>query len=139
MNERDNMTLNEMFGEKSAAFGEGARRLTEDELFTMAGFLLPAGKIKALKQAGSRGVKIVRDIVDELMGKGKKVSGEVPVSKDPFRLLPKKQDPGLTMRDILQGNQRAMDVPAFEREALGLTKRVKIPGSKKNRDWSSIC
>ena len=30
------------------------------------------------------------------MGKGKKVSGQVPVSKDPFRLLPKKQDQGLT-------------------------------------------
>ena len=94
MNERDNMTLNEMFGEKSAAFGEGARRLTEDELFEFASFLLPAGRIKVLKQAGSRGVKIVRDIFDELMGKGKKVSGEVPVSKDPFRLLPKKQDSG---------------------------------------------
>ena len=132
MNERDKMTLNEMFGEKSAAFGEGARRLTEDELFEFATFLLPVGRVKKLKQAGSRGVKVVRDIFDELMGKGKKVSGQVPVSKDPFRLLPKKQDPGLTMKDILQGNQRAMDVPAFEREALGLTKRVRIPGSKKN-------
>tara|TARA_R100000353_G_scaffold9914_2_gene11113 strand:- start:99 stop:971 length:873 start_codon:yes stop_codon:yes gene_type:complete len=132
MRDMDKMTLNEMFGEKSAAFGEGARRLTEDELFTMAGFLLPAGRIKALKQAGSRGVKVVRDLIDELMGKGKKVSGEVPVAKDPFDLLPKKQDPGLTMKDILQGNQRAMDVPAFEREALGLTKRVRIPGRKQN-------
>lgn len=72
MRDMDKMTLNEMFGEKSAAFGEGARRLTEDELFTMAGFLLPAGRIKALKQAGSRGVKVVRDLIDELMGKGKK-------------------------------------------------------------------
>lgn len=132
MNEKNNMTLNEMFGEKSAAFGEGARRLTEDEMFMMAGFLLPAGKIKALKQAGSRGVRVIRDIVDEFMGKGKKMSGEVPVSKDPFRLLPKRQDQGLTMRDILEGNQRAMDVPAFEREALGLTKRVRIPGRKQN-------
>lgn len=128
----DKMTLNEMFGEKSAAFGEGARRLTEDELFTMAGFLLPAGRIKALKQAGSRGVKVVRDLIDELMGKGKKVSGEVPVAKDPFDLLPKRQDPGLTMRDVLAGNQRAMDVPAYQREALGLTKRVRIPGRKQN-------
>lgn len=132
MRDMDKMTLNEMFGEKSAAFGEGARRLTEDELFTMAGFLLPAGRIKALKQAGSRGVKVVRDLIDELMGKGKKVSGEVPVAKDPFDLLPKRQDPGLTMRDVLAGNQRAMDVPAFEREALGLTKRVRIPGRKQN-------
>lgn len=132
MRDMDKMTLNEMFGEKSAAFGEGARRLTEDELFTMAGFLLPAGRIKALKQAGSRGVKVVRDLIDELMGKGKKVSGEVPVAKDPFDLLPKKQDPGLTMKDILQGNERAMKVPAFEREALGLTKRVRIPGRKQN-------
>ena len=132
MRDMDKMTLNEMFGEKSAAFGEGARRLTEDELFTMAGFLLPAGRIKALKQAGSRGVKVVRDLIDELMGKGKKMSGEVPVAKDPFDLLPKRQDPGLTMRDILAGNKRAMDVPAFEREALGLTKRVRIPGRKQN-------
>ena len=132
MRDMDKMTLNEMFGEKSAAFGEGARRLTEDELFTMAGFLLPAGRIKALKQAGSRGVKVVRDLIDELMGKGKKVSGEVPVAKDPFDLLPKKQDPGLTMRDVLAGNERAMKVPAFEREALGLTKRVRIPGRKQN-------
>lgn len=132
MRDMDKMTLNEVFGEKSAAFGEGARRLTEDELFEFATFLLPVGRVKKLKQAGSRGVKVVRDIFDELMGKGKKVSGQVPVSKDPFRLLPKKQDPGLTMKDILQGNQRAMDVPAFEREALGLTKRVRIPGSKKN-------
>lgn len=132
MRDMDKMTLNEMFGEKSAAFGEGARRLTEDELFTMAGFLLPAGRIKALKQAGSRGVKVVRDLIDELMGKGKKVSGEVPVAKDPFDLLPKRQDPGLTMRDVLAGNQRAMDVPAYQREALGLTKRVRIPGRKQN-------
>ena len=132
MRDMDKMTLNEVFGEKSAAFGEGARRLTEDELFTMAGFLLPAGRIKALKQAGSRGVKVVRDLIDELMGKGKKVSGEVPVAKDPFDLLPKKQDPGLTMRDVLAGNERAMKVPAFEREALGLTKRVRIPGRKQN-------
>ena len=132
MRDMDKMTLNEVFGEKSAAFGEGARRLTEDELFTMAGFLLPAGRIKALKQAGSRGVKVVRDLIDELMGKGKKVSGEVPVAKDPFDLLPKKQDPGLTMRDVLAGNERAMKVPAFEREALGLTKRVRIPGKKQN-------
>ena len=132
MRDMDKMTLNEMFGEKSAAFGEGARRLTEDELFTMAGFLLPAGRIKALKQAGSRGVKVVRDLIDELMGKGKKASGEVPIAKDPFDLLPKKQDPGLTMRDVLAGNERAMKVPAFEREALGLTKRVRIPGRKQN-------
>ena len=132
MRDMDKMTLNEVFGEKSAAFGEGARRLTEDELFTMAGFLLPAGRIKALKQAGSRGVKVVRDLIDELMGKGKKASGEVPIAKDPFDLLPKKQDPGLTMRDVLAGNERAMKVPAFEREALGLTKRVRIPGRKQN-------
>jgi len=132
MNDKNSMTLNEMFGEKSAAFGEGARRLTDDELFEFATFLLPVGRVKKLKQAGSRGVKVVRDILDELMGKGKKVSGEVPVSKDPFRLLPKKQDPGLTMRDILEGNKRAMDVPAFEREALGLTKRVRVPGKKQN-------
>jgi len=132
MRDMDKMTLNEVFGEKSAAFGEGARRLTEDELFTMAGFLLPAGRIKALKQAGSRGVKVVRDLIDELMGKGKKMSGEVPVAKDPFDLLPKKQDPGLTMRDVLEGSQKAMDVPAYQREALGLTKRVRIPGRKQN-------
>lgn len=132
MRDMDKMTLNEVFGEKSAAFGEGARRLTEDELFTVASFLLPGGRGRALKKAGSRGVKVVRDLIDELMGKGKKVSGEVPVSKDPFRLLPKRQDPGLTMRDVLSGNERAMKVPAFEREALGLTKRVRVPGSKKN-------
>jgi hypothetical protein len=132
MRDMDKMTLNEVFGEKSAAFGEGARRLTEDELFQFAEFLLPVGRVKKLKEAGSRGVKVVRDLIDELMGKGKKVSGEVPVAKDPFDLLPKKQDSGLTMKDILQGNQRAMDVPAFEREALGLTKRVRIPGRKQN-------
>jgi len=132
MRDMDKMTLNEVFGEKNAAFGEGARRLTEDELFQFAEFLLPVGRVKKLKEAGSRGVKVIRDLIDEFMGKGKKVSGEVPVAKDPFDLLPKKQDPGLTMKDILQGNQRAMDVPAFEREALGLTKRVRIPGRKQN-------
>jgi hypothetical protein len=132
MNDKDNMTLNQVFGEKNAAFGEGARRLTDDELFEFASFLLPVGRIKKLKEAGSRGVKIIRDLYEEFIGKGKKMSGEVPVAKDPFDLLPKRQDPGLTMRDILEGSQRAMDVPAFEREALGLTKRVRIPGRKQN-------
>jgi len=36
------------------------------------------------------------------------------------------------MRDILEGNKRAMDVPAYMRQDLGLTKRVRVPGSKKN-------
>lgn len=132
MNDKDNMTLNQVFGEKSAAFGEGVRRLTEDEMLEIASILLPVGRTKVLKQAGSRGVKIIKDIFDEFIGKGKKMSGEVPVAKDPFRLLPKRQDPGLTMRDILEGNQRAMNIPAYEREALGLTKRVRIPGRKQN-------
>jgi len=132
MNDKDNMTLNQVFGEKSAAFGEGVRRLTEDEILEIASILLPVGRTKVLKQAGRRGVKIIKDIFDEFIGKGKKMSGEVPVAKDPFRLLPKRQDPGLTMRDILEGNQRAMNIPAYEREALGLTKRVRIPGRKQN-------
>ena len=130
MNERDNMTLNQVFGEKNAAFGEGVRRLTEDELFQFAEYLLPVGRVKKLKEAGSRGVKIIRDLYDEFIGKGKKMSGEVPVAKDPFDLLPKRQDPGLTMRDILEGNKRAMDVPAYMRQDLGLTKRVRVPGAK---------
>ena len=132
MRDMDKMTLNEVFGEKNAAFGEGARRLTEDELFQFAEFLFPVGRVEKLRKAGKRGIKIITDLYDELMGKGKKMSGEVPVAKDPFDLLPKRQDPGLTMRDVLAGNQRAMDVPAYEREALGLTKRVTIPGRKQN-------
>jgi len=132
--DKESMTLNEIFGNKSAAsgFGDEARRLTEDELFTVASFLLPGGRGRALKKALSKGGTRIKDILMEFIGKGKPMSGQVPVAKDPFRLLPKKQDPGLTMRDILERNERAMAVPAYMRQDLGLTKRVRVPGRKEN-------
>ena len=49
MNEKNNMTLNEMFGEKAQLL-EKARRLTDDELFEYASFL-PVGRVKKLKKA----------------------------------------------------------------------------------------
>ena len=82
------MTLNEMFGEKAQLLEKEPEDSQMMSFFSLLVFI-PVGRVKKLKEAGSRGIKVIRDIVDELMGKGKKVSGEVPVSKDPFRLLPK--------------------------------------------------
>tara|TARA_R100000742_G_C4270850_1_gene89626 strand:- start:371 stop:1183 length:813 start_codon:yes stop_codon:yes gene_type:complete len=133
----NNKTLMDYFGEKSSSWDEkedlmdliGVNPDTKQLLNTMLLLGIDPGKKKSLAmRAGSavkRSGKSLMDIFDEILGRGKKSMDEVTAYKPlDTSYITGRNPSAVTMQDILAGNKKSLDIPAFEREALGLTKRV---------------
>ena len=89
------------------------------------------GKGAKASVAPQRSGKAILDLFDEMMGKGAKQVDDV-VARKPLdtSYITGKNPNAVTMQDVLKGTKKSLDMPAFEREALGLVKRVSIPAGK---------
>lgn len=132
-------TLLGYFGEKSSTYDEqsdlmdlmGVNPDTKQLLNTLLVLGIdPSKKKGALIKAGAiakRSGKSLMDIFDEFLGRGTKQIDEV-VARKPIdtSYITGKNPSAVTMQDVLEGSQKSLNMPAFEREALGLVKRVSV-------------
>jgi hypothetical protein len=132
-------TLLGYFGEKSSTYDEqsdlmdlmGVNPDTKQLLNTLLVLGIdPSKKKGALIKAGAiakRSGKSLMSIFDEILGRGTKQIDEV-VARKPIdtSYITGKNPNAVTMQDVLEGSQKSLNIPAFEREALGLVKRVSV-------------
>ena len=131
----NNKTLMDYFGEKSAEF-DSSGGLSPEEMVQLEQILMglvdPVKKLKVAGTAVKRSGKTLMRIFDELIGRGAKQADDL-VARKPLDVsyITGKNPNAVTMQDVLKGNKKSLDIPAFERQQLGLVKRVssgKAPG-----------
>lgn len=131
----NNKTLMDYFGEKSAEF-DSSGRVSPEEMEQLEQILMglidPGKKLKIAGTAAKRSGKTLMRIFDELIGRGPKQADDL-VARKPIdtSYITGKNPNAVTMQDVLKGNKKSLDIPAFERQQLGLVKRVssgKAPG-----------
>ena len=126
----NNKTLMDYFGEKSAEF-DSSGRVSPEEMEQLEQILMglvdPGKKLKLAGTAAKRSGKTLMRIFDELMGRGAKQADDL-VARKPIdtSYITGKNPNAVTMQDVLKGSQKSLNMPAFEREALGLVKRVSV-------------
>ena len=131
----NNKTLMDYFGEKSAEFdssgGVSPEEMVQLEQILM-GLVDPGKKLKVAGTAVKRSGKTLMRIFDELIGRGAKQADDL-VARKPLdtSYITGKNPNAVTMQDVLKGNKKSLDIPAFERQQLGLVKRTTVPASRK--------
>tara|TARA_R110001592_G_scaffold188913_1_gene434343 strand:- start:272 stop:910 length:639 start_codon:yes stop_codon:yes gene_type:complete len=128
----NNKTLMDYFGEKSAEFDSSGRMSSEEMEQILMGLIDPGKKLKLVGTAARRSGKTLLKIFDELIGRGPKQADDL-VARKPIdtSYITGKNPNAVTMQDVLKGNKKSLDIPAFERQQLGLVKRTTVPASRK--------
>jgi len=116
------------FGEKSAEF-DSSGRVSPEEMEQLEQILMglidPGKKLKIAGTAAKRSGKTLMRIFDELMGRGVKQTDEVFARKPlDMSYITGKNPSAVTMKDVLKGTKKSLNIPAYERESLVLVKRV---------------
>ena len=124
----NNKTLMDYFGEKSADF-DSSGGLSPEEMVQLEQILMglvdPGKKLKVAGTAVKRSGKTIMRIFDELIGRGAKQADDL-VARKPLDVsyITGKNPNAVSMQDVLKGNKKDLDIPAFERQQLGFVKRV---------------